>query len=165
MGSLVQVLALWHTTPGNSTKTSCQEPDDELVSSMAPPLQGVAKGYKPLLDAVMSFVHGVNYGRDRKYTKVELRALTPNDVVRWMNLKTFGIPDPPIDSNPMFARSNTLAFWKKAISFFMPDRLVSWVSGCNEGNPTRSIDVNNLIRRVKKRKYESRVLSPRPSVH
>jgi hypothetical protein len=125
--------------------------DDELVSSTVPPLQGVARDYKSSLDSMMSFVHGVEYGRERQYTKGELRAVTPNDVLRWMNVKTFGIPDPPIDANPTGARSNTLAFWKKAISFFMPDRLVSWVSGRNEGNPTRSIDVNNLIRRVKKK--------------
>ena len=92
--------------------------DDELVSSTVPPLQGVAKDYKPSLDNVMSFVHGIDYGRDRQYTKGELRALTPHDIMRWMNLKTFGIPDPPIDANPRFARSNTLAFWKGYFIFY-----------------------------------------------
>jgi hypothetical protein len=33
----------------------------------------------------------------------------------------------------------------------MPDRLVVWVSGRNEGNPTRSIEVNSLIKRIKKK--------------
>ena len=33
----------------------------------------------------------------------------------------------------------------------MPNRLIVWTSGRNEGNPTRSIDVNNLIKRVKKK--------------
>jgi hypothetical protein len=94
--------------------------------------------------------------RGREYTKGELRARTPDGVVRWMNFKTIGIPDPPTDANPMFLRSNTLAFWKKALSFFMPDYLVMWVSGHSKGNPTRSIDVNNLIRQ---RKSKSRVLS------
>ncbi len=59
----------------------------------------------------------------------------------WILRQLAGIPDPPIDANPMFARSNTLAFWKKALSFFMPDRLVLWVSGHNEGNPMRSVEV------------------------
>jgi hypothetical protein len=68
-----------------------------------------------------------------------------------MNLKAFGVTDPPVDANPTLARSNSLAFWKKAISFFMPNRLIAWTSGRNEGNPTRSIDVNNLIKRVKKK--------------
>jgi hypothetical protein len=107
--------------------------------------------YKRSLVSVMCFVHGVDYRRDRQYTKGELRALTPDGIVRWMNLKTFGIPDTPIDANPMFAHSNTLVFWRKAISFFMPDCLALWVSGCSKGNPTWSIDVNNLIRRFKKK--------------
>ena len=59
-----------------------------------------------------------------------------------MNLKAFGVEDPPMDANPTLARGNSLAFWKKAISFFMPNRLMVWVSGRNEGNPTRSIEVN-----------------------
>ena len=134
--------------------------DDELMSSTVPPLQGVAVEYKSTLDSVMSFVHGVDsYGRDKQYKKGELRALTPNDVVRWMSVKTYGIADPPIDLNPKFVRSSTLAFWKKAISYFMPDRLVSWVSGRNEGIPTRSTDVNNLIRRVKKKEVRKQGVS------
>jgi hypothetical protein len=48
-------------------------------------------------------------------------------------------------------RSNSLAIWKKAISFFMPNCLIPWYSGRNEGNPTRSIETNNLIKRVKKK--------------
>jgi hypothetical protein len=43
--------------------------DDELVTSTVPPLQGVALEYKSTLD------------REREYTKGELRALTPDDVV------------------------------------------------------------------------------------
>ena len=126
--------------------------DDEPMASTVSPLLGVASSYKSSLDELMSFMHGVpRYSKTKQYTKGELRAITPHEVVRWMNLKTYGNPDPPIDSNPLFARSNSLAFWKKAISFFVPDRLAVWVSGRNEGNPTRSIDVNNLIKRVKKK--------------
>ena len=33
----------------------------------------------------------------------------------------------------------------------MPNRLIVWVSGREEGNPTRSIEVNKLIKRVKKK--------------
>ena len=66
-------------------------------------------------------------------------------------MKTFGIANPGIDANPISARSNSLTYWKKAILFFHPDRLMEWSSGRNEGNPTRSIEVNNLIKRVKKK--------------
>ena len=125
--------------------------NDEVFTSTRMPLQGVAVQYKSALDSLLSFVHDSSYERTKTYTKGELRALTPDDVVRWMNVKAFGVPDPPSDANPTFARSNSLAYWKKAISFFMPDRLVVWVSGRNEGNPTRSIEVNSLIKRIKKK--------------
>ena len=121
------------------------------MSITVPPLQGVAVAYKSTLNSVVSFANGADYGRDKQYKKGELRELTRNDVVRWMLVKTYGIPDPPIDLNPKFVRSSTLAFWKKTISYFMPDHLVSLVSGRNEGNPTRNTDVNNLIRRVNKK--------------
>ena len=72
-------------------------------------------------------------------------------MLRWMNLKAFGTPNPENDVNLTECRSSSLEYWKKAISLFMPNRLIVWVSGCKEGNPTRSIiEVNNLIKRVKK---------------
>jgi hypothetical protein len=125
--------------------------DEEIAPSTVPPLEGVAVKYKSTLDSLLSFVHKTEYTRETTYTKGELRALTPENVLHWMNIKTFGVADPPMDANPISARSNSLAFWKKAISFFMPNRLIVWTSGRNEGNPTRSIDVNNLIKRVKKK--------------
>ena len=129
-----------------------QYPDDkEIAPSTIPPLQGTAVKYKATLDSLLSFVHNRQYTHEKTYTKAELRALTPQHVLQWMNLKAFGVIDPPNDANPTFARSNSLAFWKKAISFFMPNRLIPWFSGRNEGNPTRSIEINNLIKRVKKK--------------
>ena len=95
--------------------------DHELVASTIPPLQGVAVQYKVTLDHLMSFAHGIEYTCNHTYTKGELHALTPLDVLRWMNVKTFGDhPDPAVDANPTSARSNSLEFYKKAISHFMP---------------------------------------------
>ena len=45
--------------------------DDELVSSTVLLLQGVTVSYKSTLDDVMSFVHGVDYGKDKQYNKGE----------------------------------------------------------------------------------------------
>lgn len=129
-----------------------QYPDDkEIAPSTIPQLQGTAVMNKATVDSFLSFVHNRQYTLQKTYTKAELRALTPQHVLQWMNLKAFGVIDPPNDANPTFARSNSLAFWKKAISFFMPNRLIPWYSGRNEGNPTRSIEINNLIKRVKKK--------------
>jgi hypothetical protein len=128
--------------------------DDELTTSTVPPFQGVALEYKSLLDSLISYsFDGVlDYGKERQYTKGELRALTPDDVVAWMNVKTFDDPDPPSDANPTECRCRSLKFWKKALSFFMPDCLTVCVLGRNKGNPTRSsIEVHSLVRRVKKK--------------
>jgi hypothetical protein len=116
--------------------------------------------YKATFDAFMSFVHQREYSREYEYTVEEKSALTPSDVVRWMNVKTFGIEDPPIDANPVHARSSSLEFWKKAISFYMPNRLVPWSTTNDEGNPTKSIDVNDLIRRVKKKEVRKQGVAP-----
>jgi hypothetical protein len=89
--------------------------DDKLAMSTAPPLQGVALEYKSSLDSLMSYFHGVDYGKEGQYTKGELRALTPDDVVAWMKVKSFENPDPPLDANPTECRSSSLEFWKKAL--------------------------------------------------
>jgi hypothetical protein len=67
-----------------------------------------------------------------------------------MNLKCFGTPDPALDTDPKLARSNTLQFYKKAVSFFMPDHLISWNSSKMDGNPTNILEVNRLIEWVNK---------------
>jgi hypothetical protein len=97
----------------------------------------------------LSFVHVTpHYTQDKTYTKGKLRALTPKNVLHWMNLKAFGVEDPPVDGSLLW--SGKFVACLEAISLFMPNRLMVWVSGRNEGNPTRSIEVNNLIKRVKK---------------
>ncbi len=85
--------------------------DDEISPSTMPPLQGVAQQYKGTLDSLMTFVHGRVYERDKTYTKGELRARTPKDEIRWMNLRSFGIADPPSDASPTLEQSNLLESW------------------------------------------------------
>ena len=104
--------------PNKWARMGLEYPDDEEpVASTQGPLEGVAVKYKPLLDSLLSFVHGCEYDKNKVYTKQELRAITPTDVLRWMNLKTFGTPDPANDANPTECRSSSLEYWKKAISF------------------------------------------------
>ena len=111
--------------------------------------------YKSILDALMSFIDGLGegkeYGKEKVYSQDKPNPVTPHDVVWWMNLCCFGTPDPALDVDPKLARSNTLQFYKKAISFFMPNRLITWTSSRMDGTPTKSLDVNGLIKRVKKK--------------
>jgi hypothetical protein len=92
----------------------------------------------------------------------------PEDLVRWLNLRTFGVPNPRPDDEsiqPLLSCANTLAFWNKAISFSMPNQLHGWRSGSNDGNPTKSAEVNDFVKCIKKleaRKHGADLKSWRP---
>ena len=93
-------------------------------------LGGTSKLYKPSLDRLMSFISGTEIARDYVYTDDELCAIEPKHVLRWMNLRAFGTVSPGVlDANPISARFSTLAYWKKAISFFHPNMLMVWSAG------------------------------------
>ena len=137
--------------------------DDDPVH--VPPASVHSTRYRPHLDSLMSFVHnrppGQEYTRSQAYRTSELNAITPLDVLRWMNIKTFGVPDPPLDANPVSARSSSLNFYKKSISFYMPNRLIVWSTTRNEGNPTRSNEINDLLKRVKRKEVRKQGVSPK----
>jgi hypothetical protein len=137
--------------------------DDDPVH--VPPTSVHTNRYRVHLDSLMSFVHkrppGQEYTRSQAYRTSELNAITPVDVLHWMNIKTFGIPDPPIDANPVSARSSSLNFYKKSISFFMPNRLIPWSTSRSEGNPTRSNEINDLLKRVKRKEVRKQGVSPK----
>ena len=72
-------------------------------------LGGTGKLYKATLDSLMSYIERREFARDYIYTDTELCAITPkNHILEWMNVKTFGTPNPPVDSNPISARSISL---------------------------------------------------------
>ena len=101
----------------------------------------------------MSFKDGIQYEFDHQFTNEELGEITPEIIVRWMCLKVYGNPNPGQNDNPTQGRSSALAYAKKAISYFMPNKLMPWNELANPpiGNPTKSIPVNELIKRVKKK--------------
>ena len=63
-----------------------------------------------------------------------------------------GCPDPE-PNEPTEGRSSALTFAQKAISYFMPNKLMSWNVLANPpvGNPTKSVVVNSLIMIVNKK--------------
>ena len=65
-------------------------------------------------------------------------------------MKAFGTMYPDDDATPKCGRSSSLMFYKKAISYFMPHKLMSWNIEANKGNPTKSIVVNDVIKKVLK---------------
>ena len=111
-----------------------------------------ASTYFPYLCRLMSFHHGTEYDPKTQpmFEPDVLGTLTPTVILRWMHVMVYGVPDPPPGARSTHGRSSSIEFAKKAVSFFMPNRLMGWNSLRNEGNPTRSLEVNNLIKAVKK---------------
>jgi hypothetical protein len=93
---------------------------------------------------------GVECAVPSDVTSERLLQITPSDICRYMNYKTYGKPEPNIGDLPTGARSNTLKAMKKKLSKFMPRQNQVWDEIRGEGNPTRAIPVNDLIKRVMK---------------
>jgi hypothetical protein len=94
---------------------------------------------------------GALYGKDHVFTAEELAAVTPEQLVRWFRLISFGTETPGPDNRPTLRRSTTgIAFCKKAISYFMADGSAQWNSQAQSGNPTMSKAVNKLLAEIKK---------------
>jgi hypothetical protein len=99
----------------------------------------------------MCHVNNRQYAQDHAFSTDELAVLTPEHVYRWMCTKAFGVPDPTAEDNPIHGRASSLSYYKKAISYFMPNKLMPWNAITKEGNPTKSVLVNDLIKAVKKK--------------
>jgi hypothetical protein len=100
----------------------------------------------------MAYFHerAAAYPPDHEFERDVLLEVKPEHIKRWCCVKVFGIPDPTDDDHPTLGRSSSILFYKKAISHFMPNRLMSWNEVTEMGNPTKSREMNDLIKRVKK---------------
>ena len=87
-----------------------------------------------------------------QFSPAQIATLTPEILYGWMCLMAYGTADPAPNAVPVNSRANTLCVMKKAISFFTPNRLMPWNAMADPpvGNPTKSILVNDLIKRIKK---------------
>ena len=104
----------------------------------------------------MTFMNGIAYAKDHPFVQDELAPLTPDDIARWMCQKAYDTPEPDPHANPTQARSSSLHYWKKAISYFMPNRLMPWNTISGQGNLTRFIEV---IKKVKKKEVRKEQVS------
>ena len=111
---------------------------------MAPPAS-----YHSTLLKLIGYLDGVEHPKGTEIPSERLAQLTPADLMRWFNKITFDTENPSDDAKPT-VRSTSLEFKKKALSYFMPNRLMVWNELSNVGNPTRCTQLNELIKRVKK---------------
>lgn len=113
-------------------------------------MQDNERTYKPHLVGLMNHIDDRVYSYDHEFSQEELLRIRPHHVYSYFAMKAFGKPDPAADDRPDRCRSSTVAFAKKAISFFMPNRLPTWNVDTMAGNPTKSIEVNRLLKRIKR---------------
>ena len=109
------------------------------------------KQYRPYLVKFWNYCYQTNYDKEHNFTQDELFTITPELLYAHLANKVYGIPNPTDGDNPTKGRSSSIEFAKKAISYFMPNRLAHWDVQTNRGNPTKSVLVNELIKRVKKK--------------
>ena len=88
------------------------------------------------------------YSIHTMFSSEELSSIKPQEIVAWMKLTALGRSDAGDDDVPTCGRSKTLAFHKKALSYFMSDKYLGWNTVSLSGNPTRSPEVNDLIKQV-----------------
>jgi hypothetical protein len=110
----------------------------------------MVESYRSIFINFMRWKDAINYEDNEQFNDEILCSLEPDDICRWMNLKAYGVEEPDSEARPTHCRSSTLEFIKKSISSFIPRRSAPWDPIRREGNPTRSADVNNLIKKVKK---------------
>lgn len=110
--------------------------------------------YKRCLVEAMNYMDqpGERYTKETEFTQAQLAAVTPEALCRYFNFRLFGVPDPP-DGHDLVPqhRSNTLKYWKKAISYSMPNNIMVWNKHSGVGNATRSGKINKLSKYVKKK--------------
>mmetsp|Transcript_39347 Transcript_39347/g.82753 ORF Transcript_39347/g.82753 Transcript_39347/m.82753 type:complete len:483 (+) Transcript_39347:436-1884(+) len=105
--------------------------------------------YRTILCELMAFFHEKPkpYPRDHEFSEDELAEITPDIIVQFMNVKTFGVPNPDPKAKITGSGYSSITFMKKAISFYMPEK-ENWDPEQRKGNPTKSQEVKELMQRV-----------------
>eukprot|EP00957_Ditylum_brightwellii_P087367 6649747-Ditylum_brightwellii.AAC.1 len=72
------------------------------------------------------YLNSVAYTQAHEFSSEELECLKPHNIYRWMAWKVYGTDDPSPHDNPTEGCSTSLKNYKKAISFYIPNRRMQW---------------------------------------
>jgi hypothetical protein len=112
------------------------------------------EGYKPYLCRLMAYIKkapGGNYPRTIEWNQEQLLAIVLDAIARYFKQLAYGTSTPGPNDMPTHCRITNLEQYKKAISFYMPNKISAWDVRWASGNPTKSVPVNNLVNTVCKR--------------
>ena len=108
----------------------------------------------------MNFLDGTNnYDMNSTFSSERLVQITEGDICRFFSNWLYGHDNNPTEADQASVRSTTINYYKKAISSFMPRQNMPWDKIRKEGNPTRSQDVNRLIKILKKKEVRGQGIS------
>ena len=116
----------------------------------------MSKRYKSYLVECYNLSFGTDFGKDYSFRNEELFQLTPLHVSHYFAKLAYGTIAPGAEDFPTECRSSTLNFAKKAISYYMPNKLMHWNEQGQTGNPTKSTLVNAMVKEVKKGRLENK---------
>lgn len=102
----------------------------------------------------MSYLHGVQYDFNHQFSTRDLDAITPAHVERYFKFQAFGNCDADPDVEIPRIGAGCLNSWKKSISYFIRGSSMQWNEITQDGNPTKSPVIQNLIRTVQRRRLE-----------
>ena len=134
--------------PQNWREVETATARNELSPTMAP--TGPPPAYTAALAAFLSYRDNTVYRKDENFSAETLSLITPEHIKAYFNFCAYGTELPTADMKPIHAQSNTLMDIKKKLSKFMIFRDMPWHPIRNEGNPTKSTKVNDLIASIKK---------------
>ena len=111
--------------------------------------------YTPIFRKFLSAKLDVNYSLDNIWQCMALppqvlQCSTPKMIVEYFRMAAYGTENPRESDYPTLLRSNTLLYWKKAMSHYMMMSNSAWDEFSNRGNPTKSKEVNECIKSVMK---------------
>ncbi len=92
----------------------------------------MTKVYKRVLASLMSSVHCLEVGQEylfeHEHTDNEKQQVMPAEMVRWLNVRTFGVPNPGTKESicPLVVHAHTLAFLEKG-NIFSHARSSTWM--------------------------------------
>eukprot|EP00957_Ditylum_brightwellii_P032300 2446960-Ditylum_brightwellii.AAC.1 len=70
---------------------------------------------------MMTYLNGMAYTQAHEFSSEELECFKAHDIYHWMAWKVYGTDNPSPHDNPTEGRSTSLKYYKKAISFYMPN--------------------------------------------
>jgi len=80
------------------------------------------KMHHGILMAFMEYKNSIDYEAEKTFAVKEIRTICPGVIFKWMCFKAYGSENPGEDFNPTLAWSTSLAYYKKAISYFMENK-------------------------------------------